>query len=138
MALRARRVPREESSGLARCGGKEGTLKEEGVSESAPDEGALEAGVGLRIVKETFDVADGDMAARKKNKGHYVIKLLTDNTARPTFLYLSLLRTRFTTAPSSVMLNIRTLTMAAGRYTISHQHASPRSSLKDFVYSFNF
>jgi hypothetical protein len=32
-------------------------LKEDGASESAPDEGALETGVGLRMVKETFEVA---------------------------------------------------------------------------------
>jgi hypothetical protein len=43
-------------------------LKEGGASESGPDEAALEAGVGLRIVNDTFDVAD--MA---RNKECYVI-----------------------------------------------------------------
>lgn len=45
----------------------------EGTSESAPDEGALETGVGLRIVNDTFDVAD--MA---RNKKCYVIITIID------------------------------------------------------------
>ena len=71
MALRASGLPGVEPSGLARWRGKEGTLKEGGVSDSAPDEGALETGVGLRIVNETFEVAA--MVVDDREGRHYVI-----------------------------------------------------------------
>ncbi len=54
MPLRASGLAGVES--FVRWRGKEGSLKDEPLSESGPDEAALETGVGLRTVKETFDM----------------------------------------------------------------------------------
>ena len=45
-------LPEVELFGFVRCRGNEGALKF--PSDSTPEEGALEMGVGRRMVKETF------------------------------------------------------------------------------------
>jgi hypothetical protein len=70
VVLRASGLPGVVSFEYVRWRGKEGTLKEDGTSESVPDEGALETGVGLRMVKETFEEV---MVVNDKGYRYYVI-----------------------------------------------------------------
>lgn len=66
MVLRANGLPVGAES-FARWRGRGGTLKEEPVSESGPEEVALETGVGLRIVNETLESIDNDGVESKEH-----------------------------------------------------------------------